>query len=38
MQKMLRDGDLNDILIKNIGSGVRQPWLKGLAQRNASMI
>lgn len=28
-QKMLRDGDLGNILVKNMGFGVRQPWLKG---------
>lgn len=38
MQMMLRDGDLNDILVKNMGSGVRWPWLKSLAWRHASMI
>lgn len=37
-QKRLKCGDLSDVLVKNIGLEVRQPWLKGLARRHASCV
>lgn len=36
VQKRLRLGGLDDVLGKNMDLGVRQPCLKGLAQKHAS--
>lgn len=36
--KKLRDGDLNDLFVKNIGFRVRQPQLKGLAWPHPSCV